>query len=285
MGTSKKNFWKKCVLAVLPALFLVSTVPAAGADLSGGTDIQIIAHRGGAALAPENTLAALETAVGCGADMAEIDVRMTGDGVLVAMHDESLERTTGICCPVCDAVWADIQKADAGKTFSPRFAGEQIPTLAECLSAAKGKIRLMVEIKCGKDQSKTLEETMAEIQKAGMEKDCVLGCRDVTILQKSKALSPELETVYIGPEDPEIFALSYVDSFSFPIKSLTAETVVRAGGKPVYAWTVNTPGEMEKALQCGASGLVTDDPALAIGFLVPPARWWSPACITTRTAP
>ena len=64
--------------------------------------IKVIAHRAGAMDAPENTLAAVAHAVKSGADMIEIDLRMTKDGVLVALHDETLLRTTGVDCAVCE---------------------------------------------------------------------------------------------------------------------------------------------------------------------------------------
>ncbi|MEM5781071.1 MAG: glycerophosphodiester phosphodiesterase family protein, partial [Lawsonibacter sp.] len=73
-------------------------------------DTQVIAHRAGASLAPENTLAALKKSISAGADMAEIDVQMTKDGVAVVIHDGSLDRTAGLNRRVCETDYATIQK-------------------------------------------------------------------------------------------------------------------------------------------------------------------------------
>lgn len=98
----------------------------------------VIAHRAGAALAPENTLAALEAAIAAGADMAEIDVRQTGDGVLVALHDDSFGRTAGLDKKVWELDCPSAQKLDAGSWYSHQFQGEHVPTLEEMLAAARG---------------------------------------------------------------------------------------------------------------------------------------------------
>lgn len=260
-------YYIAALLAML-ALFLTGCEDMADADLSAAAQpkVQVIAHRAGAALAPENTLAALERAIQVGADIAEIDVQTTQDGVLVAMHDDSLERTTGLCCCVWETNWANVQQADAGSWYSLRYAGEQIPTLETLLSATKGKIPLMIEIKCTGHEQGTVEKVVEQIQAAGMEDSCTLGCADIRQLQQSKALAPTLETVYIGAvTDPALFALDYVDRFSLPMDTLTPETVAlaKAQGKPIYTWTPDTQEELQAALAYGVDGVVTDDPPLA----------------------
>lgn len=266
MEKRKNSFWKKCVFAVLPALFLAGTVPAAKAELSGKADFQIIAHRAGAALGPENTLAALEHSIAAGAEMAEIDVRLTRDEVLAAVHDENLSRTTGIDKGISETLWTELEAVEAGAWFSPQFAGEPVPTLSDFLTAAKGRIRLMVEIKSAPNAKAAAVQALEAIRAADMTSGCILGCGDAEVLRLSKALAPELETVYIGAvEDPSMFSLPWADSFSLPLKGLTPALVrqCQAHGKPVWVWTVNTRPEMEAALACGADGLVTNDPVLA----------------------
>ncbi len=259
------------VLAIL-TLFLTGCADVSETALTADTQpkVQVIAHRAGAALAPENTLAALERAIQIGADIAEIDVQMTQDGVLVAMHDDSLERTTGMCCCVWEANWTNVQQADAGSWYSLHYAGEQIPTLEALLSAAKGKIPLMIEIKCTGHEQGTVEKVVKLIQAAGMENSCTLGCADIRHLAQSKALAPALETVYIGAvKDPALFALDYVDRFSLPMDSLTPEMVALAKdyGKPIYTWTPDTREELQEALAFGVDGVVTDNPPLAQALL------------------
>ncbi len=107
----------------------------------------ISAHRGFSTAAPENTLPALEAARRAGADVAEIDVRLTRDGQVVLMHDRSVERTTNGAGLVKDLTLAEIKALDAGSWFDPRFRGEHVPTLAEVLEWSGGRLGLLIELK------------------------------------------------------------------------------------------------------------------------------------------
>ena len=91
------------------------------------------AHRGQRADHPENTLAAFERAAALGITLIECDVNITRDGVLVMLHDPTLERTTDGAGYVGDMLWAEVQRLDAGRKFAPRFAGARIPTARETL--------------------------------------------------------------------------------------------------------------------------------------------------------
>lgn len=232
---------------------------------------QVVAHRAGAALAPENTLAALKRSISVGADMAEVDVQMTKDGVVVVIHDDNLKRTTGLNCSVWAADYGAVQKLDAGGWYSEEYDQERVPTLQQMVEAARGRIHLMIEVKCDCDSGQELmEKTVKLICAAGMEHECTIACADLPLLQKSKELEPGLEAVYIGegmPLNPG--ELTYVDGYSVHLSGLTGEAVVQAktAGKKVYAWTVNTEREMEIALDFGVDGLVTDDPELAFHLI------------------
>ena len=113
--------------------------------------VEIIAHRGASADAPENTLTAIQLAWRQSADAAEIDVQLTADGQLVAIHDETLLRTGGVDWAVKDYTLAQLKTLDIGSWKSPQFAGERIPTLAEVLDIVPLGKRLFIEVKCGVD--------------------------------------------------------------------------------------------------------------------------------------
>jgi glycerophosphoryl diester phosphodiesterase len=91
---------------------------------------RVIAHRGGGALAPENTLAGLRRAKALGHAAVEFDVMLSGDGIPVLMHDETLERTTGGRGAVAATPYSAIAALDAGAKFGPAFAGEPVPSFA-----------------------------------------------------------------------------------------------------------------------------------------------------------
>jgi len=99
--------------------------------------MEIIAHRGAMKLAPENTLASQRLAYELGADVVEVDVRVTRDGVPVNFHDHDLERTTDGTGLLASLTLEQVKRLDAGSWFSPEFSGERVPTIAEVLEVAR----------------------------------------------------------------------------------------------------------------------------------------------------
>ncbi|GKT32798.1 glycerophosphodiester phosphodiesterase, partial [Aduncisulcus paluster] len=100
-----------------------------------------------------------------GADYAEIDVQQTRDGHLVLLHDSSFKRTTGVNETVWDMTLEEIRTLDAGSHFDERFAGEPVPTLEEAIEAAKGKIKLNIEIKVNGHETDIERQVVEEIYK------------------------------------------------------------------------------------------------------------------------
>jgi glycerophosphoryl diester phosphodiesterase len=122
----------------------------------------LVAHRGASAYAPEHTLAAYRLALEQGADFVEQDLGVTRDGVLICLHDPTLERTTDIeqVFPerfrqvdsarrwfAADFTLDEIKRLDAGAWFAPRFAGERVPTFQEAIDLVRGKAGLFPELK------------------------------------------------------------------------------------------------------------------------------------------
>lgn len=107
----------------------------------------VAAHRGASGHAPENTMAAFHEAVGAGADLIELDVRFTRDLVPVVIHDRTLARTAGGRDPVATLSYAELARRDAGRWFHPRFAGEQVPSLATVLTGLPQDMGINCEVK------------------------------------------------------------------------------------------------------------------------------------------
>jgi len=122
----------------------------------------LVAHRGASAYAPEHTMAAYRLAMEQGADYVEQDLQITKDGVLVCLHDLTLERTTNVeevfpdrfrmedgkkTWPVSDFTLAEIKRLDAGTWFNAKFAGERVPTWQESIDLIRGKTGLFPETK------------------------------------------------------------------------------------------------------------------------------------------
>jgi len=131
------------------ALFCVGCATTGGVPkgVKGGT-IDVIAHRGDSAHAPENTLASFRQAISAGADWFELDCHMTSDGHIVVCHDDRLKRTGGLDMAIAELTLEEVRRVDVGSWFSSRFAGERVPTLGEALDlACEGGIGVYIEIK------------------------------------------------------------------------------------------------------------------------------------------
>ena len=232
----------------------------------GSNQIQVIAHRAGAAFAPENTEAALKCAIQDQASVAEIDVQQLKDGTLVVMHDTNFKRTTGKNLDVWDADYAVIRDLDAGGHISADYRGEPVPTLESMLLAAKGHIRLMIELKSTGREQGLEEQTLSLINKYGMQDQCMIASMDMEILKRVKSLEPDMQTVYISVLLlTQGQALKEIDAYSVETTSLSAELVYQAHlqGKQVYAWTAYSERSINKILRCHTDGLVTDNVLLA----------------------
>lgn len=142
-----------------------SPTPDPGVTMTVGPRTNI-AHRGASAYAPEHTLAAYKLALEMKADFVEQDLQITKDGVLVCLHDTTLDRTTNVedvfpgrereiedegrrrkGYPVSDFTLEEIKQLDAGSWFDPKFAGERVPTFQEAIDLVKGNAGIYPELK------------------------------------------------------------------------------------------------------------------------------------------
>ena len=161
-----------CLVEVKPLVELTPTPPegaAAGPGLSwnfapGSRPLPlIIAHRGDAASAPENTLPAFRRAWERGADGIELDVRLTADGQLVVHHDRRLGRTNGGAGLVSNATLAEIRALDSGGWFGPEFRGQPAPTLDEVFEALPADYLINVELKAVISGMRLIAHRVAEV--------------------------------------------------------------------------------------------------------------------------
>lgn len=161
------------ILAALAALNIALHLVFASLTEKG--EVYPVSHRGAAALAPENTLAAVEAGVNSGASYIEIDVRLTSDGVPVLMHDASLERTTDGTGRVNERTWEYVRRLDAGGSFSAEFKGEPVPDLDTVLEYMKGtRSTLVIEVKSPDDNPGIADALLSSLKKYGMERRVVV---------------------------------------------------------------------------------------------------------------
>jgi glycerophosphoryl diester phosphodiesterase len=242
----------------------------------------LIAHRGGSALAPENTLAAFEQAARLGADCVETDVRRTRDGAVVIFHDDDTARLTGAPGTIEARTLAEVRALDAGFAFTPgggaypwRGRGLVVPTLAEAL-ARFPSMRFNVDAKG--EEPALAEALVAVVRAAGAVDRVGLGSFHDAQGERLRARCPEA-ACYLpqGPATAHVMAAKAGapaasapggwDYASLPHR-LHGMTVVdaevlawfHARGMPVHAWTVDEEAELRGLLALGVDGIVTDRP-------------------------
>ena len=224
-----------------------------------------IAHRGasGRGLAPENTLAAFEKALNIGVDMLEIDVRVTGDGQLIVLHDPSLDRTTDRAGIVREMVLEEIRQADAGD-------GGRVPILREVFDLARHRAPILLEIK-----SDFIAELVVQaIAEAEFSEQVVVQSFNPQTVERVKRLAPHLPaSLLIGelPTTPSRFRARRLVSQVLEIgantlsiwhATLTPPLIeeMRKRGIAVWAWTVDEEITMRDLAMMGVQGLVTNHP-------------------------
>ncbi|NQT14436.1 MAG: glycerophosphodiester phosphodiesterase, partial [Planctomycetes bacterium] len=163
--------------------------------------VEIIAHRGASHSAPENTLSAVNLAWQRGAGAVEFDVWLTHDGRIVALHDETTERTTGKDWNVAEKTFAQLRALDAGSWKDPTWAGEKIPSLAELLATVPDGKRVFIEIK---DEARLVPELERVVRASGKRPEqTVVISFDFAAVQAAKKRMPELCVYWIQGTSPK----------------------------------------------------------------------------------
>ncbi|MBL3699178.1 glycerophosphodiester phosphodiesterase [Leucobacter luti] len=230
--------------------------------------VGIVSHRGAAALAPENTLAAMRIAIDQGVEFIEADVHLTADGVPVLLHDPTLDRTTTGTGPVAALTLAELRQLDAGSWFGAEFAGEPVPTLEELLAELDGaNVRALVELK-GIWTPEQLAATAVLLREAGMVNRVALQSFEPEIIAGLAEAAPEFARVLLTREwDEQTVALAaeYRVSAVGARPKLFAERAelldrLRELGIGSLAYTLNTADTWRDAGAQQIDLIVTDDP-------------------------
>ncbi len=233
----------------------------------------MIAHRGASGHAPENTLAAFRRAVELGARFIETDLRLTRDSHLVALHDETLDRTTSGHGRVGECTLAELRALDAGSWFAPEFAGERIPTLAEILAFShEHDIGLYLELKPG-GVWRSEHALVGALRGAAVTDRLVVLCFDAQVLRAIYDLDPLLMTGLLERHQAAGAverALAVGARQLAPHWTLVSRELVQqahAAGLAVVPWTVNEPEPMRTLLALSVDGIITDYPERVLELL------------------
>jgi glycerophosphoryl diester phosphodiesterase len=262
------------VRRALAALIVAAALAGATGLLFVGSvkpedDVVVIAHRGAAGSAPENTLASVALAVEQGADLVEIDVQESADGEVVVVHDSDLMRVGGAAIKIWEATSDELQEVDVGSWYGPEFSGERVPNLEQVLEICRGRSRVVIELKYyGHNQR--LEKRVAEIvDRAGMEDHIILMSLASDIVTSMKATRPDWTVGLLTAKAVGNLTRSNADFLAVHVGIANHRFVRRAhaAGKEVYVWTVNDKLNMSRMMSRGVDGIITDHPALARAVL------------------
>jgi glycerophosphoryl diester phosphodiesterase len=227
--------------------------------------VTVVAHRGAAGKAPENTLASIQQAIADQTDWVEIDVQESADGEVVVVHDSDFMKLANVDLKVWEGTLSRLREIDIGSWFDPQFAAERIPTLVEVLDAAKGKAGVVIELKYyGHDQQ--LEQRVVDIvEQAGMTDQVAIMSLKYEGVQKIRALRPDWTIGLLSAKAIGNLASLDVDFLAVASGMATPRFIRRshAQGKQVFVWTINDAVSLSRMMSLGVDGVITDEPALA----------------------
>lgn len=242
------------------------------AEFYQGTPL-IFGHRGAKAYAPMNTIPSFELALEQGADGIELDVRLTRDGAMVIMHDDTVNATTDGEGHVRDLTLAEIQALDAGAWFSEAFRGTRVPTLDEVFEAIGKRTRINVEIKAESIRGEGIESQVANaIRRHGLERSMIISSFNPLTLRRFRRAIPEVLIGFLySPETPP-FVPHLLIGLPHEAKNPYFEMIdaaymkwAKAAGYRVNTWTVNDPARAVQLCDLGIDCIITDAPDTILG--------------------
>jgi glycerophosphoryl diester phosphodiesterase len=247
---------------------------------------QVFAHRGGAALRPENTIAAFDSGLSFGADGLEFDVHLSRDGVVVVHHDATLDRTTDQRGPLAARTAAELARVDAGHNFVPhdhsgpppfRGAGFGIPTLREVLHRYRD-IPIIIELKV--NDPILARRTIDDVRAADAIDRVSLGSFGTRVLRAARTYEPRIHTGSSREETRVALYRSWCgwpvsnppfDAYQVPELAGSTRVVSRRFidhahrcGIAVQVWTVDIEADITRLIDWGVDGIISDRPDIAV---------------------
>lgn len=239
----------------------------------------VISHRGANHFAPQNTLPAFEKAVDLKVDGFELDVHLTKDGVPVICHNYTINATSNGKGSITDYTYEELTNFDFGSYFSPVYKGTKIPSVDEFLNlAAKADLKVInIELKSPKESSESgiVEKTIDIVREHELMDILLISSFDPALLVRAKEYAPECKTgILYSPEKRVSWAIAK-DPIGFA-KHIKADALhpyeifvtrhyadrAHAAGLLVNPWTVDKPKNIERLLDYGCDGIITNKPDL-----------------------
>ena|GEM_PF-807372 len=258
---------KKTLLAL--SLALIAAAPAA----AQAAEPLAIGHRGASGTRPEHTFASYDRAIELGADYIEQDLQLTKDGVLVVMHDTTLNRTARGAAENCTGAvdsktLAQIKTCSAGSWFDPAYADEKIPTLEEVFQRYGKSVNYYIETKAPEQADHMEERLLAMLDQYGLREPAVsewqvlIQSFSADSLKKIHAIDPRLPLIQLGDStDAHLPAIAQYAVGSGPAYGGVDAAYVSAAHAlcvDVHPYTVNDTAAMQRLLDAGVDGMFTN---------------------------
>ena len=232
--------------------------------------LEIIAHRGFSAMAPENTLVAFSAALQAGADSIEFDLQISADGVPVIFHDETLDRITGTSGKIREKTIDELKQLNAGAWFAEEFAGESIPTLKDAVLAFR-----LVEKYLYFDVKPHAEWSDSEIEQLGkvliqedLAKKSIITSFNEDFLDKFRSKFPEITLGYFLTEFSDfeqqlqkaVTSGNSILSVYYPVILNNPQVVEisQKQGVDFVVWTVDSREDWQKLINFGVKRIITN---------------------------
>jgi glycerophosphoryl diester phosphodiesterase len=244
--------------------------------------IQVTAHRGTSGYAPENTLSSVRKALEIGVDRVEIDVQQTADGVVVLLHDKTLDRTTNAKGKVGAITYSELKEVKANVNFEAEFPNEPIPTLEQVFELLDATTEFVIEIKAGNKTYPGIEDNVAAlIKKHKAEKWALVHSFNDHVLKHLHKHHPEirLQKLFVSYSagvmldfklhSVKLSKYDYVEGFGVSKGAVNAKLVAKIHGlgKLIHVWTVNEEEDMKELIELGVDGLISNYPDKAKALL------------------
>ena len=250
------------LLLILAGNFGLSYLPVQDFDtvFRANSEIELVAHRGGGDLGAENTIAGILAAAEEGVAWSEIDIQRTKDGHYVLNHDGVFQRVAGDSRSSSQMTLAEIKELRVADAFDSSRPAQPVPTIEEAIEASKGKIGLFMELK-GKTADKQMVDDMVAMVKAyGVEKEVALLSLDYSLITYIEETYPEMVSGYLyyfsigqtGDLQGDYLIMEEAEASYEKVSDLKAQ------GKKVIVWTVNTEESIQRFVNSEVDGIITD---------------------------
>ena len=286
----KKRLKRITVIFFTPVLIfvvMVLLIPFLNFSFTSATldkpvkNIKIIAHRGAAGLAPENTISAFAKAMEYNVDMVELDVHLSADDSVIVMHDHNVKRTTNGEGEIEDLTYDYIKGLDAGSWYDPKFSNEKVPTLREVLQFVNGRTTVLIELKWPKKGTykNLVKNVLQTIKDCHAENWVVVQSFEQQYLKEMNQAAPGIpchQLVFAAPNLLPIYhdrslgfgefePLPFVRSVNISYLYLNKKFIQKMHDKnmTVYAYTLDSEDKMSKAINLGIDGIITNRPDVA----------------------